>query len=95
MIENTAFTADLALHFPDNFHRLYDKNHEWQTMLESSLGLTVKSGLIDDETLKALDLVSNKHNFKIKLIISNHFIIEENLFMPKIFIRYSKNVDQT
>ena len=57
VIENTAFASDLALHFPDRFHQLYDKNHEWQTILESSIGFTLKTGLTDTETVKAIDLV--------------------------------------
>lgn len=58
VIENTAFAADLALHFPNIFHKLYDKNTEWQSILESSIGLTIKTGLIDDETVKAINLVN-------------------------------------
>ena len=62
IIENTAFASDLALHFPDHFHKLYDKNYEWNTILESSIGLTLKTGLIDDETSKAINLMSQELN---------------------------------
>lgn len=57
ILENTAFAADIALHFPKYFHKLYDKNQKWQTLLESSIGLTLKSNLIDEETSKAINLV--------------------------------------
>lgn len=56
-IENTAFAADLALHFPKQFHKLYDKNQEWHLILEAAIGLCLNSGLPDSETLKAISLV--------------------------------------
>jgi hypothetical protein len=60
VIENTAFAADLALHFPDNFHKFYDKNNQWHFLLESSIGLTLNSGLADPQSLRAINLVSLK-----------------------------------
>lgn len=59
IIENTAFAADLALHFPKQFHKLYKKSNEWQMVLESSIGFTLNSGLVDSETAKAINLVNN------------------------------------
>ena len=61
IIENTAFVADLGLHFPKIFHKIYDKGQPaWKTLLESSIDLTLKSGLIDNETSKAVSLVNQK-----------------------------------
>jgi hypothetical protein len=60
VIENTAFAADVALHLPDKFHSYYDKNAEWQNILESSIAFVIKTGLLDDETAKAINLVSNQ-----------------------------------
>jgi hypothetical protein len=59
VFENTAFAADLALHFPKMFHKLYDKNKTWQTALETSIAIAIKSGFLDDETFKAINLVSS------------------------------------
>lgn len=58
VIENTAFAADMCLHFPNMFHKLYDTNKEWHPVLESSIGFTIKTGLPDEPTLKAINLVS-------------------------------------
>jgi hypothetical protein len=57
IFENTAFAADLALHFPKMFHKLYDKNQSWQTALETSIAIAIKSGFLDDQTLNAINLV--------------------------------------
>jgi hypothetical protein len=57
VIENTAFAADVALHFPDKFHKNYDKNHEWRQVLESSVAFVLKTGLLDEETSRAINLV--------------------------------------
>ena len=58
IIENTAFGADLSLHFPDKFHKVYDRNQQYQALLTSSLDLVRGAKLIDLETEKALHLVS-------------------------------------
>lgn len=55
--ENTAFVADLALHFPKYFHKLYDRRHEWKMILISSIDLTQRSKLADRQTLEAIYLV--------------------------------------
>ena len=57
VLENTAFTADLALYLPKMFHKLYDKNEGWKRTLEAAVGLCRKAGLLDSETLKAIDFV--------------------------------------
>lgn len=66
VIENTAFAADVALHFPSIFHKLYDNNRQWQLILESSIALVIRSGLPDDETLKAVNLVRKSFIIKYK-----------------------------
>ena len=57
ILENTAFCADLSLHFSRIFHKLYDKNSEWQTVLETAIAFTLRSNLIDKETSDAIHLV--------------------------------------
>ncbi len=58
VIENTAFVSDLGLHFPRAFHKIYDKKSGWKTILKSAFDLTVRSGLIDDETSRMVLLVN-------------------------------------
>lgn len=60
VIENTAFVADLALHFPKIFHRVYDKKTNWKNILESSIELTKKSGIVDEETLQLINLMQQE-----------------------------------
>ena len=57
VIENTAFLSDLALYFPKITHKLYDRKEAWKSILESAVELTIKSGLIDEETMTAIHLV--------------------------------------
>jgi hypothetical protein len=61
LLENTAFTADLALHFPKIFHKLYDKNKNWQMVLESSVHIAKNSNILDEQTIQAINLVSRFH----------------------------------
>ncbi|CAF0808039.1 unnamed protein product [Brachionus calyciflorus] len=62
VIENTAFAADLSLHFPKYFHKVYDKNKNWQFTLEAAIGVTLQTGLIDEQTGKAINLMSQELN---------------------------------
>ena len=89
IIENTAFAADLALFFPDKFHKLYDKNIEWQRILEASIGFALKTGLLDDETFKAINLVFNAH-FYLKIFFSVGTRSRPNLILTKLIDR--KNI---
>ena len=57
VIENTAFFADLVLHFPKIVDKILKKNPSWQSILESSIALTSRTELIDQQTEKAIDLV--------------------------------------
>ena len=59
LLENTAFAADIALHLPKFFHKLYNKNKNWKMILESAIVISKRSNLLDNETQQALDLVSN------------------------------------
>ncbi len=61
VIENTAFAADVALHLPDKFHRYYNKNGEWQNVLVSAVAFVLKTGLLDDGTAKAINLVCDSN----------------------------------
>ena len=58
VVENTAFVADLALHFPKNFHKMYDRRHEWRMTLHSAIDVTQRSQMADPETLKTIYLVN-------------------------------------
>lgn len=70
LLENTAFTADLALHFPKIFHKLYDKNKNWQMVLESSVHIAKNSNILDEQTIQAINLVSSFY-FSAKKIFLN------------------------
>jgi hypothetical protein len=59
VIENTAFFADLLLHFPKIVNKILKKNPSWQAILESSIALTLRTELIDEQTDKAIYLVRN------------------------------------
>lgn len=57
VIENTALTVDLALHFPKIFMKIYNKQPNWKDILKSSIDLTIRSGVIDEETEKGINLM--------------------------------------
>lgn len=63
VIENTAFIADMSLFFPRIFHKVYDKKKDWKKSLESSIELSRKSGLVDKETLKGIELMEQELGF--------------------------------
>ena len=58
VIENTAFAADLALYFPKFFHKLFDKNENWRKLLESSVDISRKINIFDEETVNAINWVN-------------------------------------
>lgn len=59
VIENCAFASDLALRFPKYFHKAYDKNKNWQFILEAAISITLQSKLADETSEKAIYLVRN------------------------------------
>ena len=56
-MENAAFHGDLALHFPDTFHKFYDNNKDFQKVLEWAYDFAVESQLYDEVSSKMLNLV--------------------------------------
>ncbi len=62
VIENTAFLADLVLHFPKLYNKLASKNMQWIQLVQSAAQLTLRTELVDDLTLKAINLVTRHIN---------------------------------
>ncbi|XP_067010167.2 coiled-coil domain-containing protein 134 isoform X3 [Anabrus simplex] len=62
ILENTALFGDILLHLPDISHRVLSSKHEWQVILQWSLGFTNQSQLIDKQTRVLVGLVSMELN---------------------------------
>lgn len=65
IIENTAFCADLVLHFPKQFLKTLSGGGDksWRSILETAVGLTLKTELLDESTSQAIHLMRQELNF--------------------------------
>jgi 3'-phosphoadenosine 5'-phosphosulfate sulfotransferase (PAPS reductase)/FAD synthetase len=83
VMETTAFNGDLALHFPDIYHQLYDTNNEFQETIKWAVNLVNESKLYDETSQRMIELVSQELN-----IIPR----QENYFNP--FAKKNKRKSQ-
>jgi hypothetical protein len=59
ILENTAFFGDILLRLPDISHKILTLKHEWEVLLNWSLGFSNQTHLLDKQTEKLLYLVSS------------------------------------
>ena len=57
VLENAAFHGDLALHFPDIYHKYYDNNKEFKNVLTWAVKLAAEAELYDEVSTTMLNLV--------------------------------------
>jgi hypothetical protein len=58
ILENTAFFGDILLRLPDISHKILTLKHEWEVLLNWSLGFCNQTHLLDKQTEKLVYLVS-------------------------------------
>ncbi len=57
LLENVLFLGDLALFFPDIFHRFYDKDQERRILTSWSYSFAAETEFYDEKSLEILSLV--------------------------------------
>jgi hypothetical protein len=57
LLENVLFLGDLALFFPDVFHRFYDKDQQRRTLTSWSYSFASETEFYDEKSLEILSLV--------------------------------------
>lgn len=60
LLENVLFLGDLALFFPDVFHRFYDKDQQRRTLTSWCYSFAAETDFYDEKSLEILSLVSSK-----------------------------------
>jgi hypothetical protein len=68
LLENVLFLGDLALFFPDVFHRFYDKDQQRRILTSWSYSFAIETEFYDEKSLEILSLV--KMNFDEFLVFS-------------------------
>lgn len=59
LLENVLFLGDLALFFPDVFHRFYDQDQQRRTLTSWSYSFAAETEFYDEKSLEILSLVSS------------------------------------
>jgi hypothetical protein len=57
LLENVLFLGDLALFFPDVFHRFYDKDQQRRILTSWSYSFAAETEFYDEQSLEILSLV--------------------------------------
>ncbi len=57
LLENVLFLGDLALFFPDVFHRFYDKDQQRRILTSWSYSFAAETEFYDEKSLEILSLV--------------------------------------
>ena len=57
LLENVLFLGDLALFFPDVFHRFYDKDQQRRTLTSWCYSFAAETDFYDEKSLEILSLV--------------------------------------
>ena len=47
----------MAFRLPKMFNKIYDRKEEWKKTLIAAIDLSIRSGLIDNESVKEMELV--------------------------------------
>jgi len=58
ILENTAFFGDILLRLPEISYKILTSKHEWEVLLQWSLGFSNQTHLLDKQTEKLIYLVS-------------------------------------
>ncbi|CAF4660177.1 unnamed protein product, partial [Rotaria socialis] len=62
LLENVLFIGDLALFFPDVFHRFYDKDQQRRILTSWSYSFAVETEFYDEKSLEILSLMAQELN---------------------------------
>ncbi|CAF0882638.1 unnamed protein product [Adineta ricciae] len=62
LLENVLFLGDLALFFPDVFHRFYDKDQQRRTLTSWSYSFAAETEFYDEKSLEILSLMAQELN---------------------------------
>ena len=82
LLENVLFLGDLALFFPDVFHRFYDKDQQRRTLTSWCYSFAAETDFYDEKSLEILSLVifeKRKLNFDLNFSSANERHSEFNL----------------
>ncbi len=58
LLENVLFLGDLALFFPDVFHRFYDQDQQRRILTSWSYSFAAETEFYDEKSLEILSLVN-------------------------------------
>ena len=63
LLENVLFLGDLALFFPDVFHRFYDQDQQRRILTSWTYSFAAETDFYDENSLEILSLVKKKMKF--------------------------------
>ncbi|CAF1506936.1 unnamed protein product [Adineta steineri] len=79
LLENVLFLGDLALFFPDVFHRFYDKDQQRRTLTSWSYSFAAETEFYDEKSLEILSLMAQELNLIEKSSsFHNPYVYKEN-----------------
>ncbi|UJR09830.1 hypothetical protein I4U23_014056 [Adineta vaga] len=79
LLENVLFLGDLALFFPDVFHRFYDKDQQRRTVTSWSYSFAAETEFYDEKSLEILSLMAQELNLiERSPSFHNPYVFKEN-----------------
>ncbi|PSN36269.1 hypothetical protein C0J52_22624 [Blattella germanica] len=64
ILENTALFGEILLRLPDITHKILASKHDWEILIQWSIGFANQTHLLDKQTLKLIYLVSQELNIQ-------------------------------
>jgi hypothetical protein len=84
VLENSAFHGDMALHFPDSYHKFYDNDEAFRRVLSWCVKFSNDTKLYDEISDQMLNLVSLIFAKKLFFLIKFYFKMAQELdILPK------------
>ncbi|CAF3377334.1 unnamed protein product [Rotaria socialis] len=95
LLENVLFIGDLALFFPDVFHRFYDKDQQRRILTSWSYSFAVETEFYDEKSLEILSLMAQELNLIEKsATFHNPYVFNEKDKQKKNIVPVEKQQEQ-